>query len=112
MTDLEAAKKCLFSRESPVIQTIEADADELLTALSTLTELAKHLPQLFDGLVHVSELGSELACIESVGELRVRLKPTDRLLKLVAALQACERELLIAKELAHAALAVKGAPGC
>jgi hypothetical protein len=93
-----------------VIQTIEADADELLTALSTLTELAKRLPQLFDGLVHVSELGSELACIESadltalgtsVGKLRVRLKPTDRLLKLVAALQACERELLIAKELAH-----------
>jgi hypothetical protein len=91
-----------------VKRTITADSDELVQALSTLTELLERLPELVDGLVGLGDLGPELACIvlsddaaTGTGNLRATLKPSDRLLGLVAALSACERELLTAKELAH-----------
>jgi hypothetical protein len=85
---------------------LEADASELLTVLSELDRLIQALPELFDGLVNISELSPELARIDDAstfraGRIRFSIKPSDRLLKLVAALRTCERELLIAKDLTH-----------
>jgi hypothetical protein len=90
--------------------SIDVDSDEFLRSISLLAELLERLPELVNGLVSLGQLGPEFACLEDadlstlrtdMSVLRIGLKPTDRLLKLVAALQACERELLIAKELAH-----------
>src|SRR5688572_29408005 len=90
--------------------TVTVDSDEFVAAVSSLAELLERLPELVNGLVGILELGSEIGHIKDVEFpaggagvpiLRVGLKPSDRLLKLVAALQACERELLVAKELAH-----------
>jgi hypothetical protein len=89
--------------------TVDADASEFLEAVSSLTELLERLRQLVHGFVDVSELSFELASIDlrddaALGAVNLRavFKPSDRLLRLVAALRACERELLVAKELTHA----------
>lgn len=94
---------------TPPVVSIELDVADFMAAVSTLTDLAERLPELLQRLVHLAELGAELATLHQsdesagrTGEIRARLEPSDRLVKLVAALTACERELLVAERLAHA----------
>ena len=88
--------------------TVSVDNSELIRTLSRLTELTQRLHQVVNGLVRFSQPGSKLARFVmshdgagGTGNVRARLKPSDRLLKLVAALNACEREVLVAEELTH-----------
>jgi hypothetical protein len=88
--------------------TVTAESADLLRALSSLAELLERIPELLDGLVDIGKLRLELGSVVmsndaalGTGNVRALLKPSDRLLALVTALSACERELLVAKELAH-----------
>jgi hypothetical protein len=91
--------------------TITSDNKELMQELSKLNDLAERLPSLFESLARIGELGPELVRVElsddatlGAGELRVLLKPTELLLRLVAALSAGDHQFRIANELAHSCL--------
>jgi hypothetical protein len=92
--------------------TLTVDVEKFKDVLSSLTEVSESLLKLFEGLTGFSELSPKLFRVVVVGgvargadkrEVRLRLEPSDRCLDLLAALQAGERQMLIAKELIHAA---------
>jgi hypothetical protein len=89
-------------------KVITCDASAFLAAVESLTELTERIPKLVDGLLGVRELGFELASVVvrddsalRTSDVRTCLQPSDRLLRLVAALTAWERECLVIKELIH-----------
>jgi len=82
--------------------TLKFDASGLITWLSALSELAKRLPEVRDGLLGLLDSGEELVRFDVnsgsatvANEVIVRPYPSDALFGLLSALGAGDTDLLL-----------------
>lgn len=85
--------------------SIRTESTELLALLREIGESEQHdldgLPNLPQSIAEFSQLvsvQSDYLSAEGTGELVVRLKPTERLIELVAATRARKGKLLVGQE--------------
>lgn len=93
----------------PETVRVHVSTDAFTVALSRFTELFGRLHKIVQQPLGVAQLAPETLGIvvrddaaSTAGDIRTCLQPSDRLLRLVAALETLERDLVIPEVLRHA----------